>query len=133
MFSTFRCNYHSLGSEDILARSPSKTKIALRFHLYHDRHEETALLLHAPGAINVAHDGALTLTDHNANSMAVQSERLLFEIDGGRLENGDADMIALGHDTKGILHSSPVVLYLGYRDEMIRFGGKISIKHVDVH
>ncbi|MDC0264805.1 hypothetical protein OAL86_06815 [Verrucomicrobia bacterium] len=65
--------------------------------------------------------------------MVAQSERLLFEIGGGRLENGDTDMIALGHDTKGILHSSPVVLYLGYGDEMIRFGGKVSIKHVDVH
>jgi len=116
-----------------LARSPSKTKIALRFHLYHDRHEETDLLLHAPGAINVAHDGALTLPDHKVNSMVIQSERLLFAIDGGRLENGDANMIALGHDTRGILHSSPVALYLGYGDEMIRFGGKISIKHVDVH
>lgn len=95
-------------------------------HLFHERYDDAAKMLHTPCKMELASDGSLTLVDHTGNSTTVPAKRLPFKIGGGK-EDDDSDfsMTALQGSTNGILDTPPVRLYLSID------GGKVRIESVD--
>lgn len=97
-------------------------------HLFHERYEEAAAMVHAPSEIKMAPDGGLTLIDVTGNSTDAPAAKLPFKVGGGRPGHlSNFTMTALGDSTNSVLDSPPVSIYLSID------GGKIRIDRADSH
>ena len=92
---------------------PRRTTEQFVGNMYHERYEEAAGMLLAPSALNVESDGSLVIIDRNGRSITVPKIQLPFIVGGHDHEQEhDFNMTALGPSTEGILHDTPVTLYL---------------------
>lgn len=92
---------------------PRRTTERFVGNMYHERYEEAADMLVSPSALSVNPDGGLLIVDRDGRSISVPRVQLPF-LAGGHdgEEEHDFKMTALGPSTDGILHQTPVTLYL---------------------